>query len=46
MKIERCRNGKNGITTDRPRNFIKKKEEKRGNLKKPQQNYVGTKMKI
>jgi hypothetical protein len=35
----------NGITIDRQRNFIKK-EEKKGNFKKPQQNYVGTRMKI
>jgi hypothetical protein len=28
MKSERCRNGKNGITTERLRNFIKKQGRK------------------
>lgn len=46
MKSERCRNGKNVITIDRPRNFIKKQKRGGEGLKKPQQNYVGTKMKI
>jgi len=48
VNSERCRNGMNSITIDRPRNFIKKQRRNKrgGGLKKPQQNYVGTKMKI
>jgi hypothetical protein len=47
MKSERCRNGKNGITIETVRNVIKIQGRKGGGgFLQPQQNYVGTRMKI